>query len=688
MPTSNGDGLYATDPWRQAAIGQQLPEPAGQPAAFLPQVDGHWSGGRSGATTPFGIPGSHNSAAAPSQTSLHERIQAMRMDPQYQMLAAHPPTFAGHPAPQFPATRQPSEQEAESLRAQQHFLRRQRAEAIAMMEREGIDLPNADWTPGWDFVPSIYASPDHPDRQLFVPAIMAHPRYSQMPNAGQPAAPMDSAMFPDHYAALNNVPRVGGLPTNTYVRDMTDEFFRAQETRGAPLVAGGQGQVPHYGYLPPPTDQDTLHFGPAQHVPIPIPEALAQMRPEIMAIHESQQANLQQHASRQRRNQARNARTMESMRGNLPQPSVPPPVEDPPPPSPYRPGESSLDRQRRTRPQAPIITIFDGDFRQCAICLEPFRYDDMLWRLQCGHTFHKDCWDRAAHTHVERQNGGDANEAPCAVCRGTGTIVAEFRWVLAGQPAEMDTHSLLREAQAMRSADEIRDLREELMRATAQIQALANSAGQPAAPAPPPVAIAEGSGENLPSIRGRLDGRDRLSGANYAGLYEQMPTAPLVTEHEAGVDMLSRDVAGQPANDAWLRRFETSHSRGNQMPYGRSRAPTRGNSQRARGSETPNSVLSARSVSSGVHSDRDLLHQVYMINDDDHQYGTPREGTVLNIALTRSNPANTLEYPSDGILVDHPMTQEEHEAYASSWSSLRKQEWILEQRRRRNERCV
>ena len=77
-----------------------------------------------------------------------------------------------------------------------------------------------------------------------------------------------------------------------------------------------------------------------------------------------------------------------------------------------------------------------------------------------------------------------------------------------------------------------------------------------------------------------------------------------------------------------------------------------------------------------------------MINDDDNQYGTPREGTVLNMALTRSNPANSIEYPSDGILLDHPMTQEEHEAYNATWSSLRKQEWILEQRRRRNERCA
>merc|ERR1712086_307539 len=74
--------------------------------------------------------------------------------------------------------------------------------------------------------------------------------------------------------------------------------------------------------------------------------------------------------------------------------------EEPQPPPQYRPGESSLDRQRRTRPQAPAITIFDGDFRQCAVCLEQYVYGDKLWRLQCGHTFHKECWDRAARSPV------------------------------------------------------------------------------------------------------------------------------------------------------------------------------------------------------------------------------------------------------------------------------------------------
>ena len=112
-----------------------------------------------------------------------------------------------------------------------------------MMTRDRVDLPHVGWVPPWAYIPSAYASPDHPDRQVYIPAIMAHPDYSGMPNAGQPAAQMDAAMFPDHHAATDNIPRVGNMPTNAVVRDMTDEFFRAQETRGSPAVPGAQGQI-------------------------------------------------------------------------------------------------------------------------------------------------------------------------------------------------------------------------------------------------------------------------------------------------------------------------------------------------------------------------------------------------------------------------------------------------------------
>ena len=193
---------------------------------------------------------------------------------------------------------------------------------------------------------------------------------------------------------------------------------------------------------------------------------------------------------------------------------------------------------------------------------------------------------------------------------------------------------------------------------------------------------AEAAAATYPQSRGRADGHDRLSGLNYAGQYQQ--PAPLVTEHDADVEMMSIGGTTRPANDAWLARMEENLNRSSQMPYGRSRTSTRGNSQRPRTSE------SVHSSSSGILSDRELLNPVFMIDDGTpgervYRYGIFSEGTFLGMRLTQTNPAEGLEYPSDAILREHPITQSEHEGYSSTWSTLRLPEWVLEQRRRRNE---
>eukprot|EP00959_Pyramimonas_sp_CCMP1952_P109382 2287853-Pyramimonas_sp.AAC.1 len=64
--------------------------------------------------------------------------------------------------------------------------------------------------------------------------------------------------------------------------------------------------------------------------------------------------------------------------------------------------------------------ISDGDFNECAICLDHFMKHDKVWR-QCGHIFHAQRWDRVARAHVDRQLAGNMegseSEAPCAICR-------------------------------------------------------------------------------------------------------------------------------------------------------------------------------------------------------------------------------------------------------------------------------
>eukprot|EP00959_Pyramimonas_sp_CCMP1952_P058413 1220199-Pyramimonas_sp.AAC.1 len=69
----------------------------------------------------------------------------------------------------------------------------------------------------------------------------------------------------------------------------------------------------------------------------------------------------------------------------------------------YAMGETTFERQLRTRPSATPPIINDGDFTKCEICLEESAYRDEAWRPQRGHIFHAICWDRVAQAHVGRQ---------------------------------------------------------------------------------------------------------------------------------------------------------------------------------------------------------------------------------------------------------------------------------------------
>eukprot|EP00959_Pyramimonas_sp_CCMP1952_P346325 7253334-Pyramimonas_sp.AAC.1 len=126
----------------------------------------------------------------------------------------------------------------------------------------------------------------------------------------------------------------------------------------------------------------------------------------------------------------------------------------------------------RIRPAATPPIISDGDFSKCAICLDLFMNHDKIWPLQCGHIFHAQCWDRVVQAHVDRQVAGimegSACEAPCAVCRGVGFIVAAFHCAPAGGQETHDRHE-----DVLQRANDLTDLREELNRVTAMMTSTA-----------------------------------------------------------------------------------------------------------------------------------------------------------------------------------------------------------------------
>eukprot|EP00959_Pyramimonas_sp_CCMP1952_P332775 6968572-Pyramimonas_sp.AAC.1 len=157
---------------------------------------------------------------------------------------------------------------------------------------------------------------------------------------------MDHPLFPDYHAQVSGTPRVGTQPENPYVRATADDFYKSQLTRGSGYASGVPGQTPHYGYLVPPMDQDVQQQAPSLVTPASSPAMAASMQ--------------------------------------LPTSS----------PIPCEAGESTPGRQMRIRPAATPPIISDGDFSKCAICLDLFMNHDKVWRLQCGHRFHAQCWDR------------------------------------------------------------------------------------------------------------------------------------------------------------------------------------------------------------------------------------------------------------------------------------------------------
>eukprot|EP00959_Pyramimonas_sp_CCMP1952_P212410 4444284-Pyramimonas_sp.AAC.1 len=74
---------------------------------------------------------------------------------------------------------------------------------------------------------------------------------------------MDFAMFPNYDAqTTGGGPRVRSQPENPSARTTADDFYMSQHTREAGYEASIPGQVPHYGYLAAPMDQDVDPRGP------------------------------------------------------------------------------------------------------------------------------------------------------------------------------------------------------------------------------------------------------------------------------------------------------------------------------------------------------------------------------------------------------------------------------------------
>eukprot|EP00959_Pyramimonas_sp_CCMP1952_P444310 9302455-Pyramimonas_sp.AAC.1 len=122
------------------------------------------------------------------------------MDPQlYQALQATSPFASPRPiAWQSAIPYQCATQR--SLVGQREWMYLQMREAAQSMRRDGINLPIANWTPPWGYVPDPSPSPDNPNRFGYVPAFFSHQTCDPTVADRPKAAPMDYPLFPDYHA--------------------------------------------------------------------------------------------------------------------------------------------------------------------------------------------------------------------------------------------------------------------------------------------------------------------------------------------------------------------------------------------------------------------------------------------------------------------------------------------------------
>eukprot|EP00959_Pyramimonas_sp_CCMP1952_P412024 8634218-Pyramimonas_sp.AAC.1 len=152
-----------------------------------------------------------------------------------------------------------------------------------------------------------------------------------------------------------------------------------------------------------------------------------------------------------------------------------------------------------------------------------------------------------------------------------------------------------------------------------------------------------------------------------------MPTAdtqmPPIAEPAASAGTPATSTrAGLPANEARFRRMERADT-----PRGR----MRGNPLRSRRTDSPVSVRSGASAM----SERDVLQTVLMVNTDGQNAVRVDKDIVENIPLTQQYPFRSDEYPVIGPPQQYPVTEEENRAYMSAFTSMTRNEWVVDQRR-------
>ena len=106
------------------------------------------------------------------------------------------------------------------------------------------------------------------------------------------------------------------------------------------------------------------------------------------------------------------------------------------PAPPFRQGKG----QGKGRQEQPAPTTYDGDQRQCSICVHDFTGGERVVRIRCRHMFHAQCWQEY-YSRAEGPAGAEEHE--CPNCRGPGHVLASWNYVEVGPVTQAGSSNLL-----------------------------------------------------------------------------------------------------------------------------------------------------------------------------------------------------------------------------------------------------
>ena len=263
-----------------------------------------------------------------------------------------------------------------------------------LQDANTVPFPENEWSPhGPRWMPTYAWTPDsQQSRPPYVPAFFTHPRFSHNAPPAQPH--LDPPVFQEYYSQMRGTPLHSPHRTdNRFTRQLIDEIHAHGHVR-----TGDPNTTPYFSYHPSAAPEGEYVHPPGIVAPDNQLLNNSARTPYLREVHDSQQAAMQ------RAEERRKGKGKGKGKGK-----------------PWFHFVAPHDTANESTASSPAVTQYRGDNSTCTICLENYQSGDMVYRMDCNHLFHEECW----HQYILR----DGVNPECPNCRGPGVPKSLFSYI-------------------------------------------------------------------------------------------------------------------------------------------------------------------------------------------------------------------------------------------------------------------